>query len=73
MACKGVAAPVAKKQTDTGIKDAYTQFWIEKLIDISRKRQKQGQTVKQIEKDLMSFVDTHSDAVYNPYLTLKCE
>ncbi|KAJ2922664.1 hypothetical protein H1R20_g14407, partial [Candolleomyces eurysporus] len=72
-ACKGVAVAVTKKQKETGVKDSYTQFWIERLIEWSRERQKRGdgQSLDEIEAELMSFVEAHSDAVYNPFLTLK--
>jgi hypothetical protein len=73
-ACKGVAATVAKMQTDTGVKDSYTQFWIEQLIEWSRERQKRGDgpSLDVIEAELMSFAQAHPNAVYNPFLTLKC-
>ncbi|RXW15157.1 hypothetical protein EST38_g10696 [Candolleomyces aberdarensis] len=72
-ACKGVAATVTKRQKETGVKDSYTQYWIERLIEWSRERQKRGDrlSLDKIETELMSFVDAHLDAVYNPFLTLK--
>ena len=33
LACLGVAQNVQNQQTKTGIKDAYTQYWIDYLID----------------------------------------
>ncbi|KAJ2920938.1 hypothetical protein H1R20_g16157, partial [Candolleomyces eurysporus] len=40
---------------------------------MSRERQKRdgGQGLEAVETELMSFVNTHPDAVYNPFLTLK--
>ncbi|KAF6744824.1 hypothetical protein DFP72DRAFT_1176592 [Ephemerocybe angulata] len=73
VACNGVAAAVSKMQTETGVKDSYTQFWIEQLINWSRERQKRGdgRGLEVIQDELMSFVDAHPEAVYNPFLTLK--
>ena len=33
LACSGVKARVAKEQSSTGIKDSYTQYWIDKLLE----------------------------------------
>lgn len=75
LACRGVALRVSERQTETGIKDAYSQFWIERLIDWSRERQNRqdARSVDEIEAELMGFVNSHHDEIYNPFLTLKCE
>ena len=63
LACRGVAAAVKDRQTETGIKDAYTQYWIELLIEWSRERQKRGdgRSVDEIEVELMQFVKEHEE------------
>ena len=76
VACRGVASHVEKMQKETGVKDTFTQSWIEKLIGWSRERQRSGEDgrpVAEVEAELMGFVDAHSDLVYNPFLTAKCE
>jgi hypothetical protein len=73
VACRGVAAPVQAKQKETGVKDSYTQSWIDHLIDLSRERQKNGKGKQLVESELMRWVNDHSSAVYNPFLTLKCK
>lgn len=62
------------RQTETGVKDAYTQYWIEKLIGWSRERQSRpnAQSIDEIEAELMGFVRSNQKEIYNPFLTLKC-
>ncbi|KAG2006968.1 hypothetical protein CC2G_014704 [Coprinopsis cinerea AmutBmut pab1-1] len=70
-ACTGVAARVAKLQTETGIKDAYAQHWIEDLIERSRKAQKdEGKNQEEARTMLMQWVDANEDKIYNPFLKL---
>ncbi|TFK29556.1 hypothetical protein FA15DRAFT_677776 [Coprinopsis marcescibilis] len=72
-ACTGIADRVIKSQKTTGVKDSYTQYWVEKIIDWSRERQNQedGRPVKVIREELEAFAQTHADAVYSPFLTLR--
>ena len=60
------------EQTKTGIKDAYTQYWIEDLIGRARKLRKDHpeRTAADIQNELLSWVDAHEGDVYNPFLTL---
>ena len=75
MSCRGVASHVENSQTATGVKDSYSQYWIEKLTDWSReaRRQPKAPSKDDIQKKLMKFVNEHTDEIYNPFLTLQCE
>ncbi|KAF8951656.1 hypothetical protein BDZ97DRAFT_1683873 [Flammula alnicola] len=72
LACLGVAAKVDKQQTATGIKDAYTQFWIDHLIERARtlKKENPHRTDSDIQKDLLQWVEDRKSDIYNPYLEL---
>jgi hypothetical protein len=71
-ACLGVAQTVKDLQTNSGVKDAFTQHWIDKLIEHSCAMQKsQPQcTMADIEGELMKWIEENKTAVYNPFLTL---
>jgi len=72
-ACLGVASTVDKLQTDTGVKDAFTQYWIENLIGRARNLKKahpQWRPVE-IQEELMVWVNENKAIIYNLFLTLK--
>ena len=73
IACLGVAERVKELQTSTGIKDTFTQHWIEELIDRARdlKKQYPQRTAADIQMELMNWVDENKDNVYNSFLTLE--
>ena len=71
-ACLGLAQTVKDLQTNSGVKDAFAQHWIDELIECSQAMQK-GQLqhpVSQIQDKLMAWISTKKAAVYNPFLTL---
>ncbi|KAF8162732.1 hypothetical protein B0H34DRAFT_763800 [Crassisporium funariophilum] len=72
-ACLGIAERVKELQTSTGIKDAFTQHWIEELLDRARdlKKQYPQRTSADIQMELMNWVDGNKDNVYNSFLTLE--
>ncbi|KAF9526609.1 hypothetical protein CPB83DRAFT_937649 [Crepidotus variabilis] len=72
-ACLGIASHVSELQTNTGIKDAFTQHWIEDLIARARAQQKlePHRSNKAIQADLMIWVKEHRSAILNPFLTMK--
>lgn len=72
-ACLGVASHVQNRQTDHGIKDTYTQYWIEDLICRARlaKRQNPSRSDADIQTELMAWVETNAAKIYNPFLTLQ--
>jgi len=67
-ACLGVASTVEKLQTDTGVKDAFTQYWIDNLIGRARNLKKAHPQRKpvEIQEELMVWVNEN-----NPFLTLE--
>ncbi|KAF8148420.1 hypothetical protein B0H34DRAFT_778280 [Crassisporium funariophilum] len=71
-ACLGVAQSVKDAQTETGIKDMYTQYWIDSLIERARVMQKENPTIPAatIQAELMRWVHDHEEAIYNSFLTL---
>ena len=72
LACLGVAQNVQNQQTKTGIKDAYTQYWIDYLIDraCSLHKERPGQTMADIQSKLLTWVQEHKSEIYNPFLKL---
>lgn len=72
LACLGVAKSVQTQQTKSGIKDTYTQHWIDFLIVRARTLQKEHpeRIAADIQKELLIWVEEHKSDIYNPFLTL---
>ena len=72
LACLGVSQTVQTQQTQTGIKDGYTQFWIDSLIQRARAMRKDNptQTTTHIQNELINWINNNKDDIYNPFLTL---
>ncbi|KIJ94946.1 hypothetical protein K443DRAFT_639947 [Laccaria amethystina LaAM-08-1] len=72
LACLGVAQAVQTQQTKTGVKDAYTQYWIDYLIDRARTLRKENprRTITDIQTELLTWVEEHKNDIYNPFLKL---
>lgn len=68
----GVAQHVQHHQTKTGIKDAYTQHWIDYLIDRARTLRKEHpeRTPADIQNELLAWVQERKNDVYNPFLNI---
>jgi hypothetical protein len=73
LACIGIAQPIKDAQTNSGIKDGFTQSWIDDLIGQARVMQMANPMcpVSEIQAELMLWVDDHKDNIYNPFLTLQ--
>ena len=71
LSCLGVAKTVSDSQTDTGVKDAYTQFWINQLIERARetKRKEPFRSMDSIAEELRQWVTDNEDKIYNPFLS----
>ena len=59
-------------QTETGVKDTFTQYWIEKFIDKARETQKIQplRPPHEIQAEIMAWVDVNKPAVYNSFLMM---
>lgn len=60
-----------KEQTATGVKDAYTQFWVEQLLSCAQELKKQHMTPDQIKDELSHWVDEKMDTIRNEIFTMK--
>lgn len=75
LACLGVAQNVQNHQTQTGVKDGYTQYWIDRLIERARilRKEQPGKTADDIQSELLTWVEEHKSEIYNPFLKLDGE
>ena len=75
LACLGIAQNVQNLQTKNGVKDGYTQFWIDELVARAQTLRKNdpGQTAADIQTELLTWVHDNSSDIYNPFLTLDGE
>jgi hypothetical protein len=72
VACLGIAQTVKDLQSATGVKDAYTQCWINILIERAQAVQKENPITltTTIQAELMGWVSEHEEAIYNAFLTM---
>ncbi|KAJ7195190.1 hypothetical protein GGX14DRAFT_537297 [Mycena pura] len=72
-ACGGVAKRVQELQTETGVKDVYTQHWIDALLlrfaDLRRESPERSEAA--IKRELIQWTHDNNDKLYSPFLTLK--
>ncbi len=75
LACLGVAQNIQNQQTENGIKDGYTQYWIDDLVARARtlRRNHPGRTTADIQTELLTWVHENQSDIYNPFLTLDGE
>ncbi|KAJ6632334.1 hypothetical protein B0H10DRAFT_1901754 [Mycena sp. CBHHK59/15] len=73
LACAGVAQPIKNTQKDTGIKDAYTQHWIDHLLEQfkQKKQETPGRSSTDIQEELIQWTLDNDDKIYSGFLTLK--
>ncbi|KAI0713662.1 hypothetical protein C8Q76DRAFT_843912 [Earliella scabrosa] len=72
-ACSGVEKRVKERQTLTGVKDAYTQYWIDELIKRARqaKAEQPERSQASIQEELVNWAEEHLGDICNPFLTLR--
>ncbi|KAI0696508.1 hypothetical protein BC835DRAFT_1405920 [Cytidiella melzeri] len=73
LACGGVAQRIKDIQTATGMKDAYSQFWIDHLIERGKamKAEDPSRSSEDIQTELCLWVTNHTADIYSGFLTLK--
>ncbi|KAJ7697775.1 hypothetical protein B0H14DRAFT_3655262 [Mycena olivaceomarginata] len=73
LACAGVSKPVKASQTETGVKDTYTQFWIDGLITRFQqmKKEEPDRSIEEIQEELIQWTVDNRDKLYSPFLTMK--
>ncbi|KAF7378116.1 hypothetical protein MSAN_00235900 [Mycena sanguinolenta] len=67
LACSGVVKHVKDMQTETGVKDAYTQFYIDDLLSRFKEMRKNGpaRTLEDIESELVKWAVDNEDKIYS--------
>lgn len=73
ISCLGVAQHVKDRQTSSGVKDAYTQYWIDHLIERARAMQKEHpeRDHVSIQTELFNWAEQNKDKIYSGFLSLK--
>ncbi|KAJ7162515.1 hypothetical protein C8R46DRAFT_1283536, partial [Mycena filopes] len=74
LACSGVLKSVKDLQTETGVKDAYTQFWIDGLISPRFKEMRKDEpnrSADSIRDELVQWTMENRDRIYSGFLTTK--
>ncbi|KAJ7450619.1 hypothetical protein FB451DRAFT_1186723 [Mycena latifolia] len=67
LACSGVVTHVKDSQTETGVKDIYTQYWIDKLILRFKEMKKDEpyRSVEDIRAELIQWTVDSRDQIYD--------
>ncbi|KAJ7306913.1 hypothetical protein DFH08DRAFT_927472 [Mycena albidolilacea] len=67
LACSGVIKPVKDLQTKTGVKDVYTQFWIDGIIARFKEMRKDepNHSVEEIQEELVQWTVENRDNIYS--------
>ncbi|KAJ7280990.1 hypothetical protein C8J57DRAFT_1501189 [Mycena rebaudengoi] len=73
LACSGVIKHVTDSQTSTGVKDTYTQFWIDQLISRFKemRRNDPDRSVQHVQEELIQWTIDNRGKIYSPFLTMK--
>lgn len=75
LACAGVVRPVKDSQTQMGVKDVYTQHWIDLLLSRFKeiKKDEPDRADDDIERELVQWALDNRDNIYSAFLTMKGE
>ncbi|KAJ7888582.1 hypothetical protein B0H14DRAFT_2337173 [Mycena olivaceomarginata] len=73
LACSGVLKPVKDSQTRTGVKDMYTQYWINHLLSrfSEMKTAEPDRSNEEITAELVQWTLDNRDSIYSAFLTTK--
>jgi hypothetical protein len=73
LACTGKAKHVKDSQTDTGVKDVYTQYWIDHLISRFKelKAKHLNRSDDDIKQELIQWTVDNQEKIYSPFLNMK--
>ncbi|KAJ7139371.1 hypothetical protein C8R44DRAFT_605476, partial [Mycena epipterygia] len=73
LACSGVVQPIKNSQTATGVKDAYTQHWINHLLAQfkEKKSENPARSNNEIQEELIQWTLDNEEKIYSGFLTLK--
>ncbi|KAJ7206206.1 hypothetical protein C8J57DRAFT_1258525 [Mycena rebaudengoi] len=73
LACSGVIKHVKESQMNTGVKDTYTQFWIDDLLSRFKtmRNAEPDRSVQDIQMELIQWTVENRDKIYSPFLTMK--
>ncbi|KAJ7259067.1 hypothetical protein C8J57DRAFT_1515776 [Mycena rebaudengoi] len=73
LACGGVAKRVQELQTKTGVKDVYTQYWIEVILARAAEMRREDADVSDaiIKSELLQWARANEEKLYSPFLTMK--
>ncbi|EKM58809.1 uncharacterized protein PHACADRAFT_205059 [Phanerochaete carnosa HHB-10118-sp] len=71
-ACHGVAQHVKDLQTKTGVKDAYTQHWIDNTLERARsmKKSSPSRLKESIQEELTQWVSDNWSTILTPFYTM---
>ncbi|KAF7352112.1 hypothetical protein MVEN_01174200 [Mycena venus] len=69
LACEGNETALKKSYTATGIKDKYTEHWINDILSQFKKAVDNGKSKAQATNELKQWTKDHADVIYSPFLT----
>ncbi|KAJ6619148.1 hypothetical protein B0H10DRAFT_1744510, partial [Mycena sp. CBHHK59/15] len=72
LACGAVSKRVQELQTQTGVKDVYTQYWIEVILARAAEMRRQDPDASEaaIKSELIQWMRDNEEKLYSPFLTL---
>ncbi|TFK31168.1 hypothetical protein BDQ12DRAFT_672071 [Crucibulum laeve] len=73
LACLRAVARAKEEQTKIGVKDAFSQHWIDNLMDRAHEAMKSNplHPITEIQDELFKWVDKNKNFIYNPLLTMR--
>ncbi|KAJ7223043.1 hypothetical protein GGX14DRAFT_626835 [Mycena pura] len=69
LACEGDEAELKKTYTASGIKDKYTEYWINDILSQFKKEVEKGASKDTVSVALKQWVKDNNDDIYSPFLT----